>query len=100
MEIRPALQQVHSASASPAAHNIVSDPSTTPLATVGTPAGNAAMRWSSSGAQLQDALQAGQPTQASDSMQVHTLGESVMSRVLGWITLLWPSTGFEFSVPC
>lgn len=76
MEIRPALQQAPSIPTPTAADTIVSHPSTAVAATAGLPADDAAMRWASTGAQLQDALQAAAPTQESVSMQA---GEPCLS---------------------
>ena len=69
MEIRPALQQAASTPAPTTADTSASHLSTAVAATAGLPADDTAMRRASSGAQLQDALQAAEPSQASVSMQ-------------------------------
>ena len=95
MEIRPALQQAAPISAPSAVNMVVPHPSTAVSATAGLPADNSAMRWASPGAQLQDALQAAEPTQAPVSMQP---GEPFHSVSLQLRSLFPPSTCFALDI--
>lgn len=73
MEIRPALLPASPTPALTTVDAMGSDPSI--AATAGAPADDNAVRWASSGAQLQHVLQAAEPPLASISTQAQTPGE-------------------------